>query len=477
MKKIVIPPFPAGLTYAPDREAHRAQGDEPHAPDRQGVRLSSDWKLFADGIEVPVYAAPVTRGGPHSFARLSWEGDEPVHLVAVRDGGLQKAELRPISYGLRHEVQNGEVHFSMCRKGHVTILADEDIQQPLTVSIDTVREEKRPEDVKGLYFGPGCHEMDYFDYEDGDTIYLAAGAVVTMRPHPADEQPVNPKDWAGKPNYRGSIGANGKKHVTLEGYGLLDYSLLDWHERSVIGFRNCEHVHVRGVTLVNAESWNLTLMGCENVLVEEVRIIGYRENSDGIDIVSSQHVVVQDCFLRTGDDAVCVKATIPGRVGGNDILCQRCVVWNDKVRCFGVCAESVEDISNLTFRDCDAIASYADWTKELGSLVVYICDHALVQNVLFEDIRIDHEVKYATFVYIIKDRWTKTKDAGNIRNVTFRNIQVRVPAPSYIGGYDAEHCVKGIHYENYMHNGKVAKTLEEAMIQVQEYAEDITISR
>ena len=475
MKKIIIPPFPAGLTRALDRQGHRAQGDEPHDAAKEGVRLSSDWTLFADGQEVPVYAAPVTRGGPHSFARLCWEGDEPLHLVAVRDGGIKKAELLPSSYGLEHQLEGDAVRFDICRNGHVTILADDDILQPLTISVDCPREEKTPEQVQGRYFGPGLHEMDTFDFEDGDTLYLAAGAIVTLRPHPAEEAPVNLKDWAGKTNYRTAVLADGKKHLTLEGFGLLDFSLLDWHERNPIVFRGCDDVTVRDVTIVNAPAWNLSFFNCRDVLVEQIRIIGYRENSDGIDVVSTQRAVVQDCFIRTGDDAVVVKAMVRGVCGGKDILCQRCVVWNDKVRCFGVAAESVEDIADLVFRDCDVIRSYANWTLELGSLVVYICDHALVQNVLFDDIRIEHEVHMATHVHITKDFWAKTKDAGNIRNVTFRNIAVKPEIPSRVGGYDAEHCVRGVHFENFTVAGKKADTLADAGIAVCDYAHDVTI--
>ncbi len=475
MKKVIIPPFPAGLTEAADRQAHRAQGDEPHDPAKEGVRISSDWKLYADGAQVPVYAAPVTRGGPHSFARLSYQGDEPVHFVAVRDGGLACAEVLPTSYGLTHQVQDGAVHFDVARNGHVTLLADGNILQPLTVSIDCVREEKRPEDVQGRYFGPGVHAMDTFDFEDGDTLYLAAGAIVVMQPPKEDEPILNPSDWAKKPNYRTGILAQGKKHVTLEGFGLIDFSYLDWHARKPIVFSHCQDVTVRDVTIVNVPEWNLTFSACEDVLAEQIKIIGYRENSDGIDVVSTKRAVVQDCFIRTGDDAVVLKAMVKGVCGGEDILAQRCVVWNDKVRCFGVAAESVEDIRDLTFRDCDVLRSYADWTLELGSLVVYICDHALVQNVLFDDIRIEHEVHLATHVHITKDFWAATKDAGNIRNVTFRNITVKSPVPSRVGGYDAEHCVRGVRYENFRVAGKVCETLEEAGIRVCDHAHEVEI--
>ena len=68
------------------------------------------------------------------------------------------------------------------------------------------------------------------------------------------------------------------------------------------------------------------------------------------------------------------------------IRVSRCAVWNDKVRCFGIAAESRNDITDVRFEDCDVLRSYADWTTELGSLVVYICDRGRVSDITFENI-------------------------------------------------------------------------------------------
>ncbi len=476
MKSLKIPPIAPGLQEAADRAGHRAQGDEPHKAAAEGVRVSSDWQLFADGQPVPVYAAPVTRGGPHSFAQVSFAGDEPVLFTAIRDGGAKKAELLPTSYGLIAALEAGRISFSMAHTGHVTVLADDSIDQPLTISVCSIREEKKPEEVQGLYFGPGLHQIDTFDFEDGDTVYLAAGAVVTAMPHPAEEKPLVEKDWAGQPIYRTCLMADGKKNIRLEGQGMLDFSLLHWHERNPAVFKNCKNVTVQDVTIVNVPAWTLHFSACEGVEVDNVKLYGYRENSDGIDIVSSQQVRVRDCFIRTGDDAVVVKAMVkPPVCGGRDILAERCVVWNDKVRCFGIAAESVNDISDVTFRNCDVIRSYADWTLELGSLVVYICDKALVSNVVFDDIRIEHECHLATHVMITKDFWSKDEEAGNIRDVVFRNIQVKPAIGSRVAGYGPENTVRGVRYENISIADQVAQTLAQAGIAVCDYAYDVTM--
>ncbi len=467
MEQIIIPPAPAGLTKAVDPQGHRRQGEEPHRAAKEGVRLSSDWRLFANGREVPVYAAPVTRSGPHSFAQISASADTPVQWRAVRTGGAAAVELLPASYGLSAEVSEDGVFFTTARHGHVTLLADGDIQQPLTVSIGPVRQALRPEEVQGLYFGPGVHEISTFDFADGDTIYLAPGAVVRAMPHPEDEEPVNQKDWAGMKNFRTCLAADRVRHVRLMGQGILDFSLLDWHERNPLIFRGCEDVLVQDVTFVNVPAWTLHLHECDHAEVDGIKMFGYRENSDGVDIVSSQNVHVHDSFSRTGDDAFVVKAMVqPPVCGGRNILVERCV---------GIAAESVNDICDVTFRDCDVIRSYADWTLELGALVVYISDKALVSNILFDDIRIEHEVHLATHVMVTKDFWSKDEKAGNIRNVTFRNLQVKPEVGCRVAGYGPQNTVEGVHYEHYTLAGRTAASLEAAKIEVCDFAGDVTI--
>lgn len=476
MNRLIIPPKVPGLTRAADPEAYRRQGEEPHNAAKEGVCLSSDWQLFANGQEVPVYAAPITRGGPHSFAQISAEEGVSVSWRAVRAGGARSVEIVPASYGVDAQAVPEGICFTTVRRGHLTLLADGDIQQPLTISINPVRQEPKREEVQGLYFAPGIHEIDTFDFQDGDVIYLAPGALVRARPHPEDEEPLRERDWAGMKNYRACLSAVDVRHVKVLGQGMLDFSLLNWHERNPLIFCRCEDVLVQDVTLVNVPAWTLHLHECSHAEVDNIKMFGYRENSDGVDIVSSQDVYVHDSFSRTGDDAFVVKAMVqPPVCGGKNILVERCIAWNDKVRCFGITAESVSDICDVTFRDCDVIRSYADWTLELGALVVYICDKALVSNILFENIRIEHECHLATHVMITRDFWSKDQTAGNIRNVTFRNIEVKPNVASRVAGYGPENTVQGVHYEHYTLAGKRADSLVAAGVQVCEYAGDVTV--
>ena len=123
--------------------------------------------------------------------------------------------------------------------------------------------------------------------------------------------------------------------------------------------------------------------------MNRARLLAYRENSDGIDLVDTQNALIESCFLRTGDDAICLKSmALTKQVETHDITVRKCIVWNDKVRAFGVAGESRHDIYNAIFEDCDVLHSMADWTTEVGALAVYICDAAKVHHIVFRNIRV-----------------------------------------------------------------------------------------
>jgi polygalacturonase len=71
---------------------------------------------------------------------------------------------------------------------------------------------------------------------------------------------------------------------------------------------DCRNVLLEGFTLVNGPSWNIHPVTCENLTVRGVSVKTMGPNNDGIDPDSCRNVIIEDCFLDTGDDCVCLKA-------------------------------------------------------------------------------------------------------------------------------------------------------------------------
>jgi len=83
-----------------------------------------------------------------------------------------------------------------------------------------------------------------------------------------------------------------------------------------------------------------------------------RKNSDGIDILNSRDVLIQDCFLRTFDDCVSLKGYArryycdSGLAPVERITVRRCVLWNDWARAILIGPEAqTECFRDIRFED------------------------------------------------------------------------------------------------------------------------------
>ncbi len=77
----------------------------------------------------------------------------------------------------------------------------------------------------------------------------------------------------------------------------------------MVNFEQCTNVRVEGITLKDAPSWTLRPQGCDSVVIHGIRlrnVIG--PNTDGIDVSGSRNVMISDCDIVTGDDAICLKS-------------------------------------------------------------------------------------------------------------------------------------------------------------------------
>lgn len=90
---------------------------------------------------------------------------------------------------------------------------------------------------------------------------------------------------------------------------IVDY---DCRRPRLILFQRCKNVTVRGNSYYEAGFWTIHILYSQNVTVENVKIdnnnAGYGPSTDGIDIDSSNRILVQDCDISCNDDNFCLKA-------------------------------------------------------------------------------------------------------------------------------------------------------------------------
>lgn len=72
----------------------------------------------------------------------------------------------------------------------------------------------------------------------------------------------------------------------------------------------CSKVHIQGVTLKDSPQFHLVPNRCQDVTIEDVKVLAPSDapNTDAIDPTSSRNVLIRRCFIDVGDDNVSFKS-------------------------------------------------------------------------------------------------------------------------------------------------------------------------
>ncbi|MEI8196349.1 MAG: glycosyl hydrolase family 28 protein [Phycisphaerae bacterium] len=287
------------------------------------------------------------------------------------------------------------------------------------------------------------HEVGELQLVDGESVYIEGGAVV-----------------------RGCIRASGMSNIQISGPGVLEDSVERqagrWRRSMVL--QGCHDGLVKDIVMVEPAGWMITLGACRRMMVHGVRQIGTIHGSDGVDICGSSVIRVEGCMLRNGDDCVVVKALGPPNNAAisphsdwsgdvDDILVSDCLLLSYR----GGCALEVghetraNHMRNIRFADCTVLGVH-----EFGApLGIHAGDRALIENVTYENIMIEHHYDKLVDFRIIRSRWSRDPARGKVRGITLKNINV-VQSPynagyttSLIGGYSDEYNIADVKFDNF----------------------------
>ena len=78
----------------------------------------------------------------------------------------------------------------------------------------------------------------------------------------------------------------------------------------LIEFNDVTNGHIGSIVATNSPMWNIVLRNSQQITFDGTRVRNpeYSPNSDGIDIVASQHIKLQHVDISTGDDNIAIKS-------------------------------------------------------------------------------------------------------------------------------------------------------------------------
>ena len=163
----------------------------------------------------------------------------------------------------------------------------------------------------------GRHVVGQIDLKSNVELHLERGAVlegaVGLENYRVTELPYSEGTWSsivsaiGVTNIavtgEGEILGNGSAWPQPENYGGNQEGL---RPRGLF-FADCNDIRLSDFTLRDAACWGVVFKCCDGVDVRRVKIDSHANaNNDGFD-VEAKNVVIADCDIDTGDDAICLK--------------------------------------------------------------------------------------------------------------------------------------------------------------------------
>jgi polygalacturonase len=156
----------------------------------------------------------------------------------------------------------------------------------------------------------------------------------------------------------------------------------EWRPKMFV-LTGCTNLVVRDISFGDAPFWGLHLLGCQNVLVDNITVNNRLDvpNDDGIDPDHCRDVEIKNCHLTCGDDAIVLKSTRQTNDFGPcaNIHVHDCVIRTQDAG-LKIGTETTGDIHDILFERCKIISGSR-------GLCIQLRDEGDISNVIFRDIK------------------------------------------------------------------------------------------
>ncbi len=430
--RVITYPAPPGLTTSPDFTMN--------------VNGTEVWveKLGGSGIQLQQPSVSYGKLEDMNIANFSCSGPMQIKITATEL--ISSYIIRPKSRGIQAELNGRELSFTI--PGPQKLYIEIDSLPHLAIFANPFEINPPKEGDAGVvYFGPGSHDPGQIDLQSNQIIYIAGGAVVNA-----------------------NVKGNDLQNVRIIGRGILQGNV------RISGTSNLE---VNGIFNRSTRGWTNTLTNCKHSSYRNVKVFSYgtRWGLDGINPVSCEDFTIDDCFMRCRDDCVAIKSMNP------DLMVDSIFVTNN-VMVGWACSDGVtlgfelngSPVQNVLVKNCDILYARSGGATGGHSGFSIVCDGpAWVQNIRFEDIRVEEQIEFKNLELIVTPgKYYGDDPPGHIKGVYLKNISwENTSKPFIISGFSVDNLVEDITFDHCKVGGKTLTNTADADFQVNEFTRNI----
>ena len=371
-----------------------------------------------------------------SVANLDFTGTVEVQVTSAK-GAIGSARIRPLSYDIAHQASGDTITFALTEPRNLSIEIDGDLYDNLQLHANPVEKQRPDEDDPDvIYYGPGIHTVpdNVLKVPSGKTVYLAGGAVLKAR-----------VEFANVENAR------------LIGRGII----FDSDSGTLVAFSR--NIEIDGILVLNPKSgYSCTIGQSKQVTVRNLHSYSYGQWGDGIDVFSSEDVLIEGVFMRNSDDCVAIYAHRWDYYGDcRNVTVRDSTLWADVAHPVNVGThgnpEKPEVIENIVFSNIDVLQHREPQVLYQGCFALNPGDSNLIRNIRIQDVRVeDFTWGQLVNMRVMANRYNAAPGRGiedvYVRNLTYDGTHA---GPAILTGYDADRPIKNLTFQNLTVNGAV----------------------
>ncbi len=299
-----------------------------------------------------------------------------------------------------------------------------------------------------VVFPAGKYITGSLHLRDRITLWLGAGTVLKGSADDADYDP--PEELAFKNDADGEtsffhhslIWGENVENVNIIGEGVIDGNRKRRGGPKPIALKCCRYVSIKGIRIVNAPNYAISLLAADHVNIDGVTILN--AYSDGIDPDSCKNVRIANCHIESWDDAIVPKASLAlGKLRATENLSVSNCYLATGCNCFKLGTESGGGFKHIAVTNCvmgvleglrPAQSGIALETVDGAEL-----DGVVVSNVTMRDVRCPIFLRLGN-----RGRDMDTPVPGELKNVVISNVVATgASLPCIIAGIPG-HNVMGV---------------------------------
>ena len=400
-----------------------------------------------------------------SFTNFSFAGTS----IDVRITTKFKAHsitVRPLNYNIV-ATKNGDVFtFTLTSPKKVSVEINDRLN-PLFILADAP---DVPNTKATYYYGPGVHKVGMHKRIDSnESVYIAGGAVVEgtfLIPDKATNIEVRGRGIISN----GSLPTLAQHAPKYENDSLTKYSTFTNTTSNKFTISSYDNTRFEGFIITNSAGWNFGIPDfahkCHHNSWRNIKEVIWSGCTDGIWFDGDDNIV-DDCFIFNNDDQVTTH-------GSNNCTISNMVIWGGSWGGHLFAHFPWGSSNNILYENINLIG--VDGARE-----VIVVDHSAktpktVENITFRNVRIEAHPSYAG--YMSNKFLSFRSKSVTIKNWRFENITIDDKNADEGDIYGtATSQIDGITFKNLRMGGRKVSSLQEANMDVNEFAKNIKFEK